>query len=90
MVLHEVHARTDVFLLRCGDELEGERVPTGCDTVSAGIVRTIERAVLRARRIVGARRGVPLIAGVAVSVVVGNVEPAPVGVKDDRTRLQQD
>lgn len=80
LAVHEVHARADVG---AGDELERERSARGGDTVGALVVRTIEGAVCRASLAVGAERRVPLVAGVAVGVARGAVQPAPVGVEHD-------
>lgn len=52
-----------------------------------GIVGAIERTVLRAGGGVGAERGVPGVAGVAVVASASRVQPAPVGVEDDRALL---
>lgn len=62
LALEEVDAGTNVLLLALGDELESKRVAGGGDTVSARVVGTIESAVLRARRTVGAQGGVPGVA----------------------------
>lgn len=58
--------------------------PMRCACAShTGVISAIEGAVLRARRRVGAQRGVPLVAGVAVVAAVHGMEPAPVGVEDN-------
>ena len=63
LVLQEVETRADV-----GTGLEGEleRAAGGGDTVGTRVVRTVERAVLRAGRAIRAVGGVPLVTGVAV------------------------
>lgn len=80
VVRHQVHTRADV---RARHELERERVAGGRDAVRARVVRAVERAVLRARRPVGAQCRVPRVAGVAVGVTGGAVQPPPVGVEHD-------
>lgn len=77
----EVDARANVGT---GDELECKRVAGGGDTVGSAVVRTVKSAVRSAGRVVGAQAGVPGVAGVAVGVASGGVEPAPVGIEDDR------
>jgi hypothetical protein len=51
------------------------------------VVSTIDSAVLGASGTVRASSGVPGVAVVAVGVSASDVGPAPVGVKDNRTRL---
>ena len=51
------------------------------------VVGTIDRAVPRTGGGVGAERGVPGVAGVAVVAARGGVEPAPVGVEHDGALL---
>jgi hypothetical protein len=51
------------------------------------VVSTVDSAVLGAGSTVRASSGVPRVAVVAVGVAAGDVGPAPVGVKDNRTRL---
>lgn len=78
--LEEVDASSDVSTL---DELEGESIAGGGDTVGAAVVSTVDGAVLGAGHTVGADGGVPGVAGVAVGVTAGGMEPAPVGVEHD-------
>ena len=56
LVLQEVETRANVGT---GLEGEGERVAGGGNTVSAGVVSAVERAVGRAGHIIGAERSVP-------------------------------
>lgn len=77
-ILHEVDTGADVG---AGHELDGKSVAASGDTVSASIVSTIEGAVLSAADGVSADGGVPRVAGVAVGVAGGGVDPTPVGVK---------
>jgi hypothetical protein len=66
---HQVCARANVRRVRTlGDELEGERVPAGCDTIGALVVCTINSAVSGTRLVVGTGGRVPLVASVAVGV----------------------
>lgn len=76
--LHEVDTRADVG---ASLELESQGIAAGGDTVCAGVVSTVDRAVLSAGRRVWAKSGVPGVTGVAVSVTGGSVEPTPVGVE---------
>ena len=68
LVLQEVETRANVGT---GLEGEGERVAGGGNTVSAGVVSDVERAVRRAGRAIRAVGGIPLVTGVAVLVFVG-------------------
>lgn len=77
---HKVDTGTNVGT---GDELQCESVTAGGDAVGAGIVSTIERAVLGTCSAIRAQGGVPSVAGVAVSKAGRGVEPAPVRVEDD-------
>lgn len=77
---HEVDARADVGTRH---ELKREGAAGGRDTVGARVVGTVERAVLRAGRAVGAEGSVPFVARVAVGVPANVVQPTPVGVEDD-------
>ncbi len=85
LVLHQVHARTDVFLLRRGNKFESESVAAGRDTISAGVVCAVKSAIRSASGVVRAGRRVPRISRVAIGIVVSDVKPAPVGVKHNRT-----
>jgi len=80
---HHVNTRTDVLLGAVCDEFEGKSVTAGGDTVSAGVVCTIESAVFGASGTVRAESLVPSVAGVAVGGTRSAVEPAPVGIEDN-------
>ncbi len=80
LVLHEVHTGTDVLLLGLGHEFECESVATGCDTISAGVVCTVEGAIRGTGGVVGAEGGIPGVSGVAVVRAGCAVKPAPVSV----------
>ena len=79
-VLHQVDTGADVG---AGDELEGERIAASGDTVGASVVSTVNSAVLSASGGIRADAGIPSVAGVAVGVARGGVEPAPVSVEHD-------
>lgn len=77
---HEVDTRTNVGACH---ELEGERITTGSDTVSARVICTVQSTVLGASGGIGTEGGVPAVTGVTVGVARGGVQPTPVGVKYD-------
>ena len=82
IILHEIDTRPDVlseFVL--GDKLEGQFAARGLNTVGSAVIHTFDLTTRRARRRVGASRGIPLIPLVAVLVVADNVGPAPIGIK---------
>ena len=87
ITVHEVGPGTDVLAtLVVRDELQGERIAARGDTIGTLVVgNTFDDTVLGAGLVIRARRGVPLVAGVAVGVVVRDVDPAPVGIQDDRS-----
>lgn len=58
--VEKVGAGSDVGVGSLGDELEGQSVARGGDTVGAAVVRSVECAVLSACSRVGAERRVPL------------------------------
>ncbi len=84
---HEVDTGTDVGIGTLGDKLHGDSIARGGDTVCTAIVGTIDGAVLGAGDWVGAKGGVPGVTGVAVGIARGGMEPAPVCVQDDTSRL---
>lgn len=65
------------------NELQGECVAAGRDTIGTRIVSSVEGAVGSAGDRVGAERSGPGVAGVAVGISTNVVDPAPVGVKGD-------
>jgi hypothetical protein len=79
---HEIDTRTDVGT---SNELQGECVTAGSDTVGTSVVSTIKCAVLGTCGTVGAQGGVPSVAGIAVGETAGGVEPTPVRIEDDRS-----
>ena len=84
IILHEVGPRTDVLAVGIvGDELEGECIAAGGDTIGTAVVGAVESAILHAGRRVGAESRVPGVSGVAVGVPRGGMDPAPVGIEDD-------
>lgn len=84
---HEVDTRADVFVGALSDEVETEGVAGGGDTIGTGVISTFQSAVCGAIDIVGAVRGVPGVASVAVGIATDVVDPSPVRVKDDRSGL---
>ena len=62
---HEVDTRADVGACH---ELEGERITTSSDTVSARVICTVQSTVLGASGGIGAEGGVPAVTGVSVGV----------------------
>jgi len=80
---HQVDAGPDVLaVVVLGDKIEPQRAGLGRrDAVCLLVVGTVNGAVCRACRTVGARRLVPGTARVAVGVAVGDVRPAPVGLR---------
>ena len=91
IALHEIQTRTNVGgIATLGDEGQGQGIAAGGDTIGLGVIGTLEHAVLGAVGVLSAEGGVPLVAGVAVLVVTGLVDPAPVGVDDDlRSMLER-
>lgn len=87
VIRHEIDAGADVGLCARGHELQRQGVATGADTVSAGIVSTLEGAVRCTCGWGGADGRVPRVPGIAVGVVARFVQPTPVGVKRDRASL---
>ncbi len=99
---HQVDARADVRAgdeLEC--ELVGGRRDAcvakvssrfhsayEANTVCVRVVCTVDCAVLSAGRAVRADGGVPCVAGVAVGVAGGGMDPAPVGVERDATSVR--
>jgi hypothetical protein len=84
VVLHEVDTGADVGALALGDELQGESVAAGGDTIGRLVVTAFQGTLRSAGRSVGADSGVPGVATVAVGVAVSDVNPSPVGVEGDR------
>lgn len=82
---HKVNTGADVG---ASYEFEGELVAGGRNTVGAGVVSAIERAIGRACCRVRAELSVPLVAIVAVGVATDVVDPAPVRVKHYGARLR--
>ena len=85
ITVHEVGPGTDVLAtLVVRDELQGERIAARGDTIGTLVVgNTFDDAVRGAGVVIRAGRGVPLVAGVAVGVVIRDMEPAPVGIQDN-------
>lgn len=83
VVLHKVDTRTDVFLCALGDEFESEGVAAGGDTVGTRVVSTVKGTVSSTSLAIGAKASVPFIAGIAVSVTAGGMEPTPVGIESN-------
>lgn len=69
--------------LSIGDELVGQRVARGGNTVGTRVVSTLNGAVLGASNTVRAKGGVPGVALVAVGRARSGVQPTPVGVQDN-------
>jgi len=85
LVGHEVDTRADVLLGGLSDEFEGECVTAGGDTVCARVISTVESAVRSTGFAIRAKTGIPGVAGVAVGVTGGGMEPTPVRVEDNGT-----
>ena len=85
---HEVQTRADVLAVRVvGDELEGQSIAAGSDTIGTGVVGAIQGAVGDTCRRIGAECRVPGVSRVAVGVAGGGVDPAPVGIEHDLSVL---
>ena len=84
VALEKVATRADVG---ASLKLEGQSITGGGDTVSACVVSTIESAFLSASDGVRADASVPCVAGIAVRIAGGGVEPTPVSVEHDRAAL---
>ena len=80
LAAHEVDTGADVG---AGDELEGERVAGGRDTVGGLVLSTVESALLCASGRVRANAGVPFVTSVTVGVPIDNMDPTLVGVEHD-------
>lgn len=65
------------------DELESQCVTAGRGAVGRLVLGSVDGAVCRACRGVGADGGVPFVTSVAVRVSTNVVDPAPVGVDGD-------
>lgn len=85
--VHQIDTGADVRAGALGDELVGERVTAGGDTVHTGVVSTLDGAVLGTSNGVGTLGVVPFAAGVAVGGSGDGMQPAPVGIKHDRGLL---
>lgn len=86
--VHQVDTRTDVLgASGCSDELVGDRITAGSDTIGTRVVGTIDSAVLSASNTIRAEGSIPRVTGVAVGVAGCGVEPTPVGIEDDGRRL---
>jgi hypothetical protein len=83
--VHQVETRANILAVRVlSHECECRCIAGGRDTVGTRVVGAVEGTVLSASRVVRAKRCVPLVTGVAVSVAGGRMEPAPVGVEHKR------
>ena len=81
---HQVDARADILAIGVGsDELEGEGVAAGGDTIGPGVISTVNSAVRGTGLAIGTGSGVPSVTCVAIGVAALGVDPAPVGVEDD-------
>lgn len=83
---HEVDTGADVG---ASLELQGEGRAGAGDTVCARVVGTIESAVGSACSTIRAQGSVPGVTSVAVGRATGAVEPAPVSVEHDGSRLSR-
>lgn len=81
--VHQIDTGADVRARALGDELVGERVTTGGDTVHTGVVSTLNGAALGTSDRVCTKGGIPGAAGIAVGGAGGGMQPAPVGIKHD-------
>jgi hypothetical protein len=81
--LHQVETGSNVCgVLALGNELEGEGVSAGLDTISARVVGTVKSALGCASCVVGASGGIPFVPIIAVSSTAGLVKPSPVGIEN--------
>lgn len=78
-----IRTSSALTVLSLGNELEGQGVPAGGSTISAGVVGAVHSAVGRAALVVLANGRVPRVAVVAVGVAVLVVNPSPVGIDGD-------
>lgn len=84
LVSHQVDTRANVLAERAlSHELELKLATRSSDSVGPGVVGAVESAVGGTSLAIGAKRGVPGAASVAVVVTVLHVKPAPVGVEGD-------
>jgi len=81
--VHQEDTGTNVGTAALGDELEGQGVTAGGDTIGSGIVGTLKSAVGGAGDIIWAESSIPLVTGVTVGVTTCSVEPSPVGINDN-------
>lgn len=87
VIREEEDTGTDVGRVRSlSDELDGERAARGGDTVCAGIIGSVNSAVLGASDGVRAKGGVPEVTGVAIGGSAGGMEPTPIGIENDSGR----
>lgn len=85
--VHQIDTGADVLAGALGDELMSERVAAGGDTVGAAVVGAIDGTVLGTESGGRTELGVPGTSGVAVVETGGGVQPAPIGIKNDRGLL---
>ena len=85
--VHEEDTRSNVLVGARSHKVELERATTGGNTIGASVVGAIKSTVLRARGAIRAERGVPGIAGIAVGISAGGMQPSPVGIEHDRGGL---
>lgn len=86
VAVHKVSTGTNVGrVLALGDELEGERVAAGLNTIGTSVLGAINAALGSAVGVGAADGGIPLVAVVAVGAAGKSVSPAPVGVDGDGT-----